>query len=177
MDILGECLRAALIEHYFPDIADWGYVVTSDITCEYNCIAWAASDDTRFWWPSSGDGSAYWPPEAPRVATVEAFAAAYGTLGYIACDDEDHEVGFEKIAIFADSSGEPTHAARQLDAANWTSKVGCLQDIRHPLRALEGSRYGQVVLLMKRTVNSTRADGHPDNARDVEGTEKESQVD
>ncbi|MGK3961481.1 hypothetical protein WMF38_51300 [Sorangium sp. So ce118] len=152
----GERLRAALIEHYFPEIADWGYVVTSDITCSYNCIAWAAGDDARLWWPSPEEGSAYWPPGIPRADTVEAFAAAYGTLGYVACDNEEHEVGFEKIAIFATASGEPTHAARQLDAANWTSKLGSLQDIRHPLRALEGSRYGKVVLVMKRAVDLTR---------------------
>jgi hypothetical protein len=172
----GERLRAALIENYFPDIANWGYVVTSDITCEYNCIAWTAGDNTRFWWPCSEDGSAYWPKEAPHAPTVEAFAAAYGTLGYVVCGNEDHEAGFEKIAIFADLSGEPTHAARQLDATNWTSKVGCLQDIRHPLRALEGSKYGQVVLLMKRTIDLTRADKHPDCARDADNTRLGSQA-
>jgi hypothetical protein len=160
MDMPGERLRAAQIEHYFPDIADWGYVVTSDVTYEYNCAAWAAGDNTRVWWPSPEEGSAYWPPGAPRVVTVEAFEAAYGLLGYVTCDDEDYELGFEKIAIFADPSGEPTHTARQLDATHWTSKVGGLQDIRHPLRAVEGSEYGRVVRLMKRTAAATRADEH-----------------
>lgn len=152
----GEGSRAALIEHYFPGIADWGYVVTSDITCEYNCIAWAAGDDTRQWWPSPDDGSAYWPSEAPRALTLDAFATAYATLGYVACEGDDHEVGFEKIALFADASGEPTHAARQLDETGWTSKVGRLQDIRHPLRALEGESYGRVVRVMKRPLPMPR---------------------
>ena len=151
----GESPRAALIEHYFPDVADWGYVVTSD-TCDYNCIAWAAGDDTRQWWPSPDEGSAYWPSEAPRALSVDAFAAAYATLGYVACAEEEHEVGFEKIALFADASGEPTHAARQLDKTDWTSKVGRLQDIRHPLRALEGERYGRMVQLMKRPLPAPR---------------------
>lgn len=158
----GERLRATLIEHYFPVVVDWGYVVTSEIDCGYDCIAWAAGDDTRVWWPSPEDGSVYWPPGVPRAETVEAFAAAYGTLGYVPCDNEEHEVGFEKIAIFADSCGEPIHAARQLDAENWTSKVGRLQDIRHPLRALEGSEYGKVVLFMKRVVHSMPPDEHLD---------------
>lgn len=146
----GERTRAALIEHHFPDVADWGYEVTSDITCGYNCIAWAAGDDTRQWWPSPEDGSAYWPDEAPRTLSMDAFEAAYATLGYAVCEGEEHEIGFEKIALFANSSGEPTHAARQLDGNDWTSKVGRLQDIRHPLRALEGESYGRVVRVMKR---------------------------
>jgi hypothetical protein len=152
----GEGSRAALIEYHFPDVTDWGYEVTSAITCEYNCIAWAAGDDTRLWWPSPDEGSAYWPPGAPREESVDAFVAAYGTLGYAVCKDEDHEVGFEKVAIFALPSGEPTHAARQLDAGWWTSKVGSLHDIRHPLRALEGESYGQVVRLMKRAIVTPR---------------------
>lgn len=156
----GERQRAALIEHYFPDIVDWGYAVTSDITCTYNCIAWAAGDDSRYWWPTE-DGSAYWPPEAPRSLTVDAFAAAYGLLGYVVCDGEDHEEGYEKIAIFAETSGEPTHAARQVDANDWTSKVGDLHDIRHPLRALEGPEYGRVVLVMKRPLAARSAVAPP----------------
>lgn len=79
--------------------------------------------------------------------------AAYGTLGYVVCEGEEHEVGFEKIALFAYASGEPTHAARQLDESSWTSKVGRLQDIRHPLRALEGDSYGRVVRVMKRPLS------------------------
>lgn len=146
----GENSRAALIEHHFPDIADWGYVLTSSITCDYNCIAWAAGDDTRQWWPSPDDGSVYWPSEAPHALNVDAFAAAYATLGYVACEGEEHELGFEKIALFAHASGEPTHAARQVDETGWTSKVGRLQDIQHPLRALEGESYGRVVRVMRR---------------------------
>lgn len=138
-----------MIEHFFPDIVDWGYDVTSDTTVEYNCIAWAAGDDTRVWWPGQ-EGSSYWPPGVPRVATLDAFREAFGTLGYVPCDTEDPEEGFEKIAIYADPSGEPTHATRQIDAERWTSKVGGYQDIQHPLRALEGAEYGRVVLFMKR---------------------------
>lgn len=154
--MLGDRPRGALLELNFPDIADWGYVITSEINCVYNCIAWAAGDDTQYWWPFSDDGSAHWPTHAPREMRVEAFAAAFHTLGYIECHDDEYELGFEKIALFALESGEPTHAARQLDATDWTSKVGRLQDIRHPLRALEGAVYGRVVLFMKRPAPAAR---------------------
>lgn len=153
----GDRPRAALMEHAFPALADWGYEITSEITPEYNCIAWAAGDDTRVWWPSpDDDGSSHWPAGVPRETSVEAFAAAYGTLGYVRCEDGELEAGFEKIAIFATDSGEPTHAARQLDTRGWTSKVGRLQDIRHPLQAFEGTEYGHVALFMKRPARATR---------------------
>jgi hypothetical protein len=147
-------MGSSSLEHLFPDLQDWGYEVTSDITYEYNCIAWAARDDTRLWWPSE-EGTGYWPPGAPRDVTVEAFVAAYGILGFVACEDDTYEPAYEKIAIFANDAGEPTHAARQVDADRWTSKMGPYHDILHPLKAVEGSHYGRVVRYMK-SLRSTK---------------------
>lgn len=145
----GELERCATLEALFPDLADWGYVRTSDIDFEYNCIAWAAGDSTQQWWPNE---YGYWPEGAAREMTVEAFIEAYATLGYASCHDDDHEPGYEKIAIYADEGGVPQHAARQLSSEFWTSKCGDLWDISHPLRALEGTRYGRAVSFMKRPV-------------------------
>jgi hypothetical protein len=116
-------------------------------TSNYNCIAWAAADDQRFWWPTP---YSYWPAGAPREVNLESFETAYATMGYLACDDGTLESGFEKIAIFADSDGKPTHAARQLPDGFWTSKLGHSVDIRHELHALAGSNYGTVVKFLKR---------------------------
>ncbi len=85
-------------------------------------------------------------------ATLDAFRLAFATLGYSACDDEDSEPGFEKIALFANDLGVPKHAARQLPTGRWTSKLGKMEDIEHGLHDLEGALYGSVVLLMKRPV-------------------------
>jgi hypothetical protein len=142
----GDPERSPLLEQWFPELADWGYRKTSDIDFEYNCIAWAADDKTQQWWPIHG----YWPPDVRRELSLEAFVEAYATLGYVVCDSADHELGYEKIAIYADEAGEPLHAARQLDAERWTSKCGDFWDISHPLRALEGVRYGYVMRIMKR---------------------------
>lgn len=142
----GELKRAASLEAIFPDLADWGYVMTSDIDVDYNCIAWAAGDTTQLWWPIHG----YWPPGARRELSVGAFIEAYATLGYSVCEDAEHEPGYEKIAIYANDAGEPLHAARQLNAEHWTSKCGGYWDISHPLQALEGCEYGRVVRIMKR---------------------------
>jgi hypothetical protein len=65
------------------------------------------------------------------------------------------EAGFEKIAIYVDGDGVPTHAARQLSDGAWTSKLGEWEDIRHlTLEAMEddglGLGYGKVSLILKR---------------------------
>lgn len=124
------------------------YRVTSAPTSNYNCVAWAAGDTSRWWWP---EGLAYWPPGVPRQRTVEAFVAAYRTMGFAICADGSHELGFEKVAIYADSRGEPQHAARQLETGLWTSKLGAEADIEHPdPDALAGGVYGAPVLYMRR---------------------------
>jgi hypothetical protein len=85
----------------------------------------------------------------PREATIEAFQAAYRTLGYEVCNTPDYESGFEKIALYALGS-DPKHAARQLPSGEWTSKLGRWIDIAHTLGGLEGPEYGTVVAYMKR---------------------------
>ena len=85
------------------------------------------------------------------METVAAFQEAFGSLGFVVCENEDLEVGFEKIALFADDD-VPQHAARQLSNGRWTSKLGELEDIEHPLHALEGAEYGKVVLLLSRRI-------------------------
>lgn len=150
MDTSGELLsRVPYLETKFPDLADYGYEVTSDPTSDYNCIAWAAGDAERWWWPSDSV-FAYWPDGVPKVPTLAAFQAAYQTVGYALCEDEEPEVGFEKIAIYAGPDGTVMHAARHLDGEFWTSKMGHHVDMRHPLRAVEGSEYGRAVVFMRR---------------------------
>ena len=93
--------------------------------------------------------------------TLACFTAAYNSLGYMVCNDETYEDGVEKVAVYADDFGKPTHAARQLDAGFWTSKLGRGHDIRHSsLSALEGKPglgkgYGTVALIMARAVPVT----------------------
>jgi hypothetical protein len=142
-------MRAAYLEHAFPDLQAWGYEVTSEINAEYNCIAWAMQDDTRNWWPSE-EGTGYWPPGAPREETVEAFVTTFQSLGFVVCDDDAYEPEYEKLALFADEEDEPTHMARQFDADRWASKMGKDYDILHPLKAVEGSEYGRVVRYLKK---------------------------
>ena len=132
----------------FPDLTDADYTETSQASLRYNCIAWAASDVERWWWPDLLK-QRYWPANATREESLAAFQEAFGSLGFVVCQDEDLETGFEKIAIFADDE-VPQHAARQLANGRWTSKLGELEDIEHALHDLEGVEYGKVLVLMRR---------------------------
>src|SRR5262249_53580759 len=142
------------LEEVFPGLARGGYLVTSARDPDYNCIAWAVGDTHNWWWPSEDIAREYWPPGVPRERSQTAFAAAFASLGYTVCESEELESGHEKIALFADAEGRPTHAARQVSSGCWSSKLGKLEDIQHELRDLEGELYGTVVLIMKRPLPS-----------------------
>jgi hypothetical protein len=147
-------------EAWFPKLRRGDYHVTSCETTRYNCIAHAAGKNDNWWWPVDVyvEG-VHWPNGAEPTETIEAFVCAYGTQGYTVCTDHDLEEGIEKIAIYVDADGIPSHAARQLADGSWTSKLGDWEDIRHQtLEALEtgdqeehqGLAYGKVAIFMGR---------------------------
>ena len=129
-------------ESVFPNLAASRYRVTSEETAGYNCIALAAGTTNAWWWPDAG-GEYYWPGQVPREETLEAFVRTFALAGYEACDEMRLEAGFEKVAIYVDAAGTPTHAARQLESGEWTSKLGSWEDIEHDgLDAVGGQRSG-----------------------------------
>ena len=133
------------IENIFPHLKKEGYTITSKETLDYNCIAWAADDD-KWWW----DPNYYWLPQIPREYTIEAYKKLFESLGYKECSSYEYEDLFEKVVIFSDRDGIPTHAARQLNDNIWTSKLGQLEDIEHTLHGLDNSDYGSIAVIMKR---------------------------
>jgi hypothetical protein len=140
------------LETIFPGLHGSTYQVTSPASEVYNCIAWAAGDVGRWWWPDLLK-QRYWPVATARAETLPAFQEAFASLGFVLCQDDKPESGFEKIALFADDQG-PQHAARQLANGRWTSKLGELEDIEHYLHDLEGAEYGKVVILMRRPTSA-----------------------
>jgi hypothetical protein len=137
-------------EELFPGLAGSDCRGTSPHDPDYNCIAWAAGEIGTWWWPGQDVWKEYWPAGVSRERTRDAFVAAFASLGYALCEGDSLESGYEKIALFADADGRPTHAARQLPSGRWTSKLDKREDIEHELRGLEGELYGSVVLIMKR---------------------------
>jgi hypothetical protein len=134
----------------FPNLNHEDFEIKSSPADDYNCIAWAARDTTR-WWQPSGDPDHYWPSGLPFCYTLENYMQAFETLGFEACESEGFESGFEKVAIYVNERSIPQHMARQLPSGVWTSKLGRGWDIEHQtLHGVEGNRYGTATRYMKR---------------------------
>ena len=144
------------MERCFPRLKQHGYEITSRYDEGYNCVAFAAEDEEYWWWPAEV-GDAYWPAGVPRQETIESFLQAFATLGYERCADGLPESGFQKVAIFADARGVPTHVARQSADGRWMSKLGKCEDIRHDeVGALEDSVHGKVAGYLRRPFGQSR---------------------
>ncbi|MGH7772346.1 MAG: DUF7689 domain-containing protein [Candidatus Binatia bacterium] len=142
------------IEHHFPNLRPGEYEVTSPASDQYNCVAWAAGQSETWWEPDAAD-LYFWPPGLPRLLELDAYVRAFATLGYVYCHTGDLEPGVEKVALYADPKGTPTHAARQLPNGRWTSKLGQLEDIEHEtLDCLSGAAYGTVTILLRRAIQN-----------------------
>lgn len=150
-----------LLYEWQPHLETRSFEVKSPSDCGYNCIGWAAGDDTKIWSPAVGIGGRllggyYWPKCAPMLPTVAAVEAAFECDGYVRTNvgDIDVETGVQKIAIFGyDRMGLVTHAARQCASGRWTSKMGEQADIEHSLRDVEGGIFGEVRSVMRKDPN------------------------
>ena len=142
-----------LLKRDFPNL-NWNtFVEKSEVTPEYNCIAFSANDTSQCWWP--GPQGDYWPSleeGVPQEKTLDAFIAAFGTLGYTICESDILEKGFEKVALYVNPATQtPTHAGHQLPDGKWESKLGCGIDIQHDsLHELTGPTYGKIAYFLKR---------------------------
>jgi len=134
------------IDDAFPGLGLGAYNVTSDPSEDYNCIAWAAGDQSRWWSHAAG----YYWPNANRTPLVESLVDVFTGLGYEVCEGAILEVGFERIALYA-LGPLWKHAARQLPTGLWTSKLGMDEDIQHTTpETLCGDRYGTLHCIMRR---------------------------
>jgi hypothetical protein len=144
------------IRALFPRLSERGFELASPQDPRYNCIAWAAGDSSRWWWPgviSQPVGGYYWPT-LNAESTLETFERAFATLRYEKCNNGDYEPGFEKVAIYVGADGLASHAARQLEDGTWVSKLGKLEDIRHvDVEGVCGKNYGEVALFLRRAVS------------------------
>ena len=77
----------AHLEALFPGLRVSTYQVTSPANDVYNCIAWAAGETLRWWWPDLLQ-KRYWPAGVARDESLAAIQEAFKSLGYTACADE-----------------------------------------------------------------------------------------
>jgi len=144
-----------MYEQTFPFLKNTNWKITSIEDVSYNCIAWAAHDNTKWWWPKD---FGYWPNNVPREETINAFILAYESIGFQKCTNSSFQKGYEKIAIYVNKEDEPTHAARQKSNGRWTSKLGARHDIEHDLYSLNNSPtytsiYGEPKIFLKRKIS------------------------
>lgn len=135
----------------FPYSSIEPFLKTSEDTQNYNCIAWAYGDNSKRYWPAPVN-SYYWPSNVPRTEDLASFIKLFSLVNYSICTNGDLEDGYLKIAIFVDSKGKPTHAARQLENGFWTSKLGDYFDVQHSIASMEDGFYGNVKVYMKRPI-------------------------
>ena len=143
------------IETRFERLRPGDYRGTSFPTSNYNCIAWALGKTDNPWWPTDEIAGYVWPDGLPKEPleqeSLANFIRAFETEGYLVCDDDEFEIGFEKVAIYVGKTGNPLHAARSTENGKWTSKIGDEEDIEHAtLESLEGSLHGEVKAFLKR---------------------------
>lgn len=139
-------------EAKLPNLRRSGYVVTSECSTRYNWVAYAASDLTRKWDPGMLPlPGYYWPPGAIRGQGIEALVSAFEAIGYEICSRADLEDGYEKVALYMNQFGSWEHEAKQEQDGWWSSKLGNLEDIRHPTpHAVSSADYGQAMYFMRR---------------------------
>ncbi|MGH6871898.1 MAG: DUF7689 domain-containing protein [Rhizomicrobium sp.] len=149
----------------FSYLFEVGFVITSYPDKNYNCIAWAA-DITDKWFDSSKEGK--WPNDFKGPEFTD-LIDAYEDLGFKKCNDGSYVEGLQKIAIYAKQGLNTfgfktvfwTHAAKQLDADTWSSKIGKSFDIQHKtahdLEVGKGNNsdvYGKVYVFMSRELKN-----------------------
>jgi hypothetical protein len=144
-------------EKVFSQLADSGYEVTSDETGEYNCIAYAAGDQSRKWGcPAVPDRRYYWPPGARRGDELICLVSAFEVIGFEACDDPQPEEGFHKVVLYVDEYGWWQHAAKQIEGGHWSSKLGDWEDIKHAnVNDVVCQDYGRAACYMRRPKGNT----------------------
>lgn len=151
------------LHRQIPRLVNAKWLIKSPCDTGYQCIAWAACRTDRVWWPWDHPRF-YWPPGFAKLPVnspvpVESFVEMFELrFGYGVCQDTSFQLGFQKVAIYANALGV-THMARQrLFRDGWLSKLGDAEDILHPtLGDVVGDispmaqEYGTVAVVLRRS--------------------------
>lgn len=149
-------MRDPQLEYYFPKLSGGGYSIQSPEDPNYNCVAFAVGNPTRMWqWMPRPTGGFYWPPGIDGDGSIDDWMKVFTIHGYRPCENGKFEKGLEKVALYLDADGEPSHVARQdITTGKWISKLGKGHDIDHIsldlLAGVERHEYGRVARFMSR---------------------------
>ena len=158
--------REQLIDFFHHLSDDENFCIMSRKTPCYNCIAWAMGFDDRWvdCYPDSVMArKKWWPDGVARDFKPETLVKAFESVGFVICDDDTPEDGYDKVALYKVSplvdstTGKKiadegwSHAAKVLDKNVYHSKMGELFDIHHSGgNVFAGSSYGFIYQFMKR---------------------------
>jgi hypothetical protein len=136
---------------YWPNLYS-NYRKTSEETIDYNCVAYVNEiEDDPIDFSTDEIGA------PAKDKSSKPYIEYFKEHRFIECEDGTHEEGIQKIAIYEFPDGDFAHVAKQMANGTWRSKIGELEDIEHPLNALEyenynGESYGIVKRFMKREI-------------------------
>ena len=151
---------ADLLVEEFPNLASEGFETVGQASELYNCIAYAAGDTTKWWWP---DGINYWPTGATPDNRMESLTEAFAAMGYEQCQNSDAEEGCQKVALYG-FRDRFEHAALQMPNGRWRSKMGQGPVIEHRSpESLSGGIYGNPTSYMRRVLNLAAGEGSRGN--------------
>ncbi|MGI8654291.1 MAG: DUF7689 domain-containing protein [Pyrinomonadaceae bacterium] len=156
-------MRDPELETKFPKLRSGGYSIASSKDKKYNAIAFAVGNPTRNWnWMPYPTGGYYWPPGITGDDTINTWARVFMVHGYSLCDNGDFENGVEKVVLYCDPDGTPTHVAKQdVTIKKWISKLGKDYDIQHDsfdvLEGYDEHEYGTAVRFMARPTSTRGA--------------------
>ena len=135
----------------FPNLDNEDLKIVEPATRRYNCIAYAAGDTTKWWWP---DGINYWPPRATLDSKIESLEEAFAGLGFEPCGNAENEDGLQKVALY-EVQGVMKHAAAQMPNGRWRSKMGQGPVIEHNSpESLANGIYGSPTVFMRRATDA-----------------------
>jgi hypothetical protein len=141
MDIRSE------IEDWFPNIVGKNFKIFR-IDGDFNCVSYTLDIYDGWMWTNTE----LWPyQKIPRDSGMDGFKRLYRLYGYVDCDNEHFEEGYDKIAFYS-KNNFPIHACKQFGNM-WRSKLGSSVIIDHKLGWLCGDTewsYGEVNFIMKR---------------------------
>ena len=146
------------ISRIFLDLKDDDFDITSDDTPIYNCIGFAIGFTDV--WVALGHPTRipwfWWPETVPFSSDKDALVKTFEYFGFIKCDDDQIELGWDKVALYGDDV-QWLHAAKVIGPNLYHSKLGCGHDIHHKgdKDLLQRTRrpddsYGKVYQYMKR---------------------------
>ena len=142
---------ARLLARAFPNLSGETFIVVSQPSNEYNCIAYAAGDASEWWGFEEEDY--YWPDYAARSESIESLIDVFAGLGFLQCQDSSLESGYEKVALY-EEQGVWKHAALQTPNGRWRSKMGVGPVIEHlSPESLSDGIYGNPTTYMRRALN------------------------